>query len=79
MTLEPWGVEMERMLNRKLRNAIAHADAMHDLNTGSVTWPKGFIAYPEFVAAVAATAQAPLLLLTVVKYIAIMNDLAEAT
>lgn len=41
--------------------------------------PKGSIAYPEFVAAVAATAQATLLLLTVVKYISIMNDLDVAS
>jgi len=75
--LEPWGLEIEQALNRKLRNTIGHADAMHDLAAGKITSPKGSVTYPEFVSIVARTAQLPLLLLTAIKYVSILRDLAE--
>ena len=77
--LDHWGLEIESMLDRPLRNAIGHAEAIHDLSTGDVTWAKGSIPYTQFAAAVAAAVQVPLLLLNAVKYVSIASDLNEGT
>lgn len=74
-TIGGWGCDVDGLLDRKLRNAIGHARATHNLVAGTVDWPKGSIPYSEFVNIVAASAQIPLLLLSAVKYVSIMNDM----
>lgn len=69
-----WGLEIVGVLDRHLRNAIAHSTAHHDLRTGRIVAPKLDLSYPEFVAEVAASVQVPLLLLQVIKYVLILQE-----
>lgn len=71
---ECWGPEIVGILDRHLRNAIAHSTADHDLITGRIVAPKLDLTYPEFVAKVANAIQVPLLLLEVFKYVRILQE-----
>jgi hypothetical protein len=69
-----WGLEIVGVLDRHLRNAIAHSTAHHDLRTGRIVAPKVDLSYAEFVAEVATSIQVPLLLLQVIKYVLILQE-----
>lgn len=74
MTLyKDWGPEIVAVLDRNLRNAIAHSTARHDVRTGRIVAPKLDLSYPEFISKVANAVQVPLLLLQVIKYAVILE------
>jgi len=70
---DPWGPQVRGLLNRKLRNAIGHASAMHDLVSAEVVTRDISMPYVRFVSLVAASVQVPILCLDMLKLLLIME------